>query len=63
MGRPTTKAELLQAATEKYEELNKLISSPPPSPAPDGATHRDEPEYPADSCHAPNGPASWISSL
>ena len=27
MGRPTTKAELLQAATEKYEELNKLISS------------------------------------
>jgi len=27
MGRPTTKAELIQAATEKYEELNKLISS------------------------------------
>lgn len=27
MGRPTTKAELIQAAAEKYEELNTLISS------------------------------------
>lgn len=27
MGRPTTKAELIQASAEKYEELNTLISS------------------------------------
>lgn len=27
MARPTTKAELIQAAAEKYEELNTLISS------------------------------------
>lgn len=27
MGRPATKAELIQAAAEKYEELNKMISS------------------------------------
>lgn len=27
MGRPTTKAELIQASAEKYEELNILISS------------------------------------
>jgi len=27
MGRPTTKAELIQAAAEKYEEMNTLISS------------------------------------
>ena len=27
MGRPTTKTELIQAAAEKYEELNKMISS------------------------------------
>lgn len=27
MGRPTTKAELIQASTEKYEEMNALISS------------------------------------